>query len=147
MTQECAPLLAALREPEARYAVHAHPELGFAETRTSKLVAEQLAQWNYEVTTSIGGTGVVGRLKRGTSARATGLRADMDALPIQEPPACPTPAPWRTAMHACGHDGHTARPAAFTRWPRVVPRRKMMAGVAARPWAAQGPPRLPPSRA
>ena len=88
--------------------IHAHPELGFEEHRTAALVADKLRQWGYEVHTGIGGTGVVGRLQRGQGTRRLGLRADMDALPIQETGA----RDWRSTraglMHACGHDGHTA---------------------------------------
>ena len=62
--------------------IHAHPELGFAEHRTSDLVAQKLAEFGYEVFRGIGRTGVVGRLSAGTSPRSIGLRADMDALPI-----------------------------------------------------------------
>ena len=88
--------------------IHANPELGFEEHRTAALVADKLRQWGYEVHTGIGGTGVVGRLQRGQGTRRLGLRADMDALPIQETGA----RDWRSTraglMHACGHDGHTA---------------------------------------
>ena len=88
--------------------IHRHPELAFDEHRTAALVAEKLREWGYEVTTGLGETGVVGRLVRGHSGRSIGLRADMDALPIQEA----TGAAWSSCkhgvMHACGHDGHTA---------------------------------------
>jgi hippurate hydrolase len=112
-TQNGTNLVEALRLNEAqfikiRHDIHAHPELGFAETRTSGLVAGQLREWGYEVTTGIGGTGVVGRLKRGNSTRAIGLRADMDALPIQEATGLPYASTVAQTMHACGHDGHTA---------------------------------------
>jgi hippurate hydrolase len=112
-TQPYAELVEALRRHEAqfiqiRHDIHAHPELGFAEQRTSAIVAEQLAQWGYAVTTGIGGTGVVGTLKRGDSPRAIGLRADMDALPIQETTGLPYASTVAQTMHACGHDGHTA---------------------------------------
>ena len=63
--------------------IHQHPEIGFKEFRTSDLVAERLQRWGYEVTRGLGGTGVVGQLKRGTGTRKLGLRADMDALPIR----------------------------------------------------------------
>ena len=88
--------------------IHRHPELAFSERRTAALVAAQLGAWGYAVTTGLGGTGVVGQLKRGTSNRTLGLRADMDALPIAEA----TGAAWASCehgvMHACGHAGHTA---------------------------------------
>ncbi len=88
--------------------LHAHPEIGFEEVRTSNIVAEKLAGWGIEVHRGIGKTGLVGILHgTGGSGRRIGLRADMDALPIQEI----TNLPWRSTvagkMHACGHDGHT----------------------------------------
>ncbi len=88
--------------------IHAHPELGFAEIRTSAIVAEKLQSWGVEVHRGLGKTGVVGLLRgKGEGGRRIGLRADMDALPIEET----TNLPWRSTvpgvMHACGHDGHT----------------------------------------
>lgn len=88
--------------------LHAHPEIGFEEHRTSGIVAEKLAQWGIEVHRGIGGTGVVGLLKgKGDGTRRIGLRADMDALPMEEK----TNLPWRSTIpdrfHGCGHDGHT----------------------------------------
>jgi metal-dependent amidase/aminoacylase/carboxypeptidase family protein len=68
--------------------IHRHPEMAFDEHRT-QLVAEQLRGWGYQVTTGLGGTGVVGQLVRGTAASAHRLRADMDALPIVEATGCP----------------------------------------------------------
>ena len=88
--------------------IHQHPEIGFQEFRTSDLVAERLERWGYAVTRGLGGTGVVGQLKRGTGARRLGLRADMDALPIQETTGLPYASSHTGLMHACGHDGHTA---------------------------------------
>lgn len=88
--------------------IHQHPEMGFQEFRTSDLVAERLQRWGYEVTRGLGGTGVVGQLKRGSSNRKLGLRADMDALPIQETTGLPHASCHAGMMHACGHDGHTA---------------------------------------
>lgn len=88
--------------------LHRHPELAFAEHRTARVVAEQLRQWGYEVTEGVGGTGVVGRLQRGDSPRRIGLRADMDALPIQEASGAEWSSVHAGCMHACGHDGHTA---------------------------------------
>ena len=88
--------------------IHRHPELAFEEHRTSALVADKLEGWGYTVHRGLGGTGVVGTLKRGRGPRRLGLRADMDALPIDEASG----AEWRSQrpglMHACGHDGHTA---------------------------------------
>jgi hippurate hydrolase len=87
--------------------LHAHPELGFEERRTADFVARKLAELGWEVFPGIGKTGVVGRLRAGGSSCSIGLRADMDALPIQEA----TNLTWRSRnegrMHACGHDGHT----------------------------------------
>jgi len=93
---------------QVRRWIHQHPELGFEEQATSKLVAEKLREYGYAVTEGIGGTGVVGVLKRGDSARAIGLRADMDALPIHESEGRPYRSLHDGKMHACGHDGHTA---------------------------------------
>ena len=87
--------------------IHAHPELGFEEQRTSDLVAEKLKAFGCEVHRGIGRTGVVGRLQVGNSPRSIGLRADMDALPIQEANAFQHRSRHDGRMHACGHDGHT----------------------------------------
>ena len=93
---------------QLRRDIHQHPELAFEEHRTSDLVAVKLESWGYAVHRGLGGTGVVGTLTRGNSSRRLGLRADMDALPIQEA----TGVAWSSSkpglMHACGHDGHTA---------------------------------------
>lgn len=93
---------------QLRRDIHRHPELAFEEHRTSELVAAKLESWGYAVHRGLGGTGVVGTLTRGQGQRRLGLRADMDALPIQEA----TGAEWSSVkpglMHACGHDGHTA---------------------------------------
>jgi hippurate hydrolase len=88
--------------------IHAHPELGFEEHRTADLVAAKLAQWGIAVHRGLAGTGVVGVLKNGASARTVGLRADMDALPLQEANAFAHASTVPGKMHACGHDGHTA---------------------------------------
>jgi hippurate hydrolase len=93
---------------QIRRDIHAHPELAFEEHRTSSLVVEKLHAWGYEVTTGLGGTGVVGTLRRGQSDRSIGLRADMDALPILEAGSSPWISQKSGLMHACGHDGHTA---------------------------------------
>ena len=88
--------------------LHAHPEIGFEEERTAKIVAERLAAWGIEVHRGIGKTGVVGVLRSGGgNARRIGLRADMDALPIQETTGLPYASKNPGRMHACGHDGHT----------------------------------------
>ncbi|MGC0054407.1 M20 aminoacylase family protein [Brucella pituitosa] len=87
--------------------IHTHPELAFKETRTSALVADHLSQWGYDVTTGVGGSGVVGTLKRGNSSKTIGIRADMDALPIIEDTGLDYASSNSGVMHACGHDGHT----------------------------------------
>jgi len=87
--------------------IHAHPELGFEETRTSDLVAQKLEEFGIEVTRGIGKTGLVGRLRVGNSPRAIGLRADMDCLPIVEANGFAHRSTHHGRMHACGHDGHT----------------------------------------
>ena len=88
--------------------LHAHPEIGFEEVRTSGIVADKLKGWGIEVHRGLGGTGVVGVLKgKGSGAGRIGLRADMDALPMEEN----TNLRWRSTIpgrfHGCGHDGHT----------------------------------------
>jgi hippurate hydrolase len=91
-----------------RRQIHANPELAYQEHATSDLVAERLQRWGYEVHRGLGGTGVVGTLRVGTSDRHVGLRADMDALPIVETSGKPWASKVLGKMHACGHDGHTA---------------------------------------
>ncbi len=91
-----------------RQDLHRHPELAFAEERTGHRVATLLEGWGYEVTRGLGGTGIVGTLQRGNGTRRLGLRADMDALPIAEETGLPHASRTAGAMHACGHDGHTA---------------------------------------
>ena len=88
--------------------LHAEPELGFQETRTSALVAEKLRWYGYEVSLGLGGTGVVGTLRRGSGGKRLGIRADMDALPILETTGLAYASRRPGVMHACGHDGHTA---------------------------------------
>ena len=88
--------------------IHAHPELCFEELRTSELVAKLLTDWGLEVHRGLGKTGVVGILKNGTSNKAIGLRADMDALPMQEFNQFEHASQHAGKMHACGHDGHVA---------------------------------------
>ncbi len=88
--------------------LHQHPELAFQEKRTSGLVADLLTGWGYEVDNAIAGTGIVATLRRGRGERAIGLRADMDALPIEEATGLAYGSRHKGVMHACGHDGHTA---------------------------------------
>ena len=92
---------------EIRRDIHAHPELGFEENRTSDIVAEKLASYGCEVHRGLGKTGVVGSLRVGNSVRSVGLRADMDALPILEANSFGHRSTHDGKMHACGHDGHT----------------------------------------
>jgi amidohydrolase len=87
---------------------HRHPELGFAEHRTAGIVADRPRSLGYEVETGIGGTGVVGRLRGAKPGRTVMLRADMDALPIEEETGHPFRSTLAGKMHACGHDGHVA---------------------------------------
>ncbi len=93
---------------QLRRDLHAHPELGFNEHRTSARVAELLGEFGLEVHSGVGGTGVVGVLQRGNGTRSIGLRADMDALPIHERNSFDHKSVNDGVMHACGHDGHTA---------------------------------------
>jgi amidohydrolase len=88
--------------------LHAHPELCFEEVRTAELVASKLQEWGIPLQRGLGGTGVVGIIKHGSSRRAVGLRADMDALPLQEANSFEHASRHEGKMHACGHDGHTA---------------------------------------
>jgi hippurate hydrolase len=88
--------------------LHAHPELCFNEFRTADVVAAKLTEWGIPVHRGLGTTGVVGIVKNGTSTRAIGLRADMDALPMQEANTFAHASTQPGKMHACGHDGHTA---------------------------------------
>jgi amidohydrolase len=101
--EDLLPALVALRRD-----LHAHPELAFEERRTSSVVAAALRDCGLEVHEGIGGTGVVGVLRRGHSTRMVGLRADMDALPMREDAGRPYVSRHPGVHHGCGHDGHTA---------------------------------------
>ncbi|HLY43946.1 MAG TPA: M20 aminoacylase family protein [Stellaceae bacterium] len=92
---------------EIRRDIHAHPELGFEEERTSDIVAKKLAEYGCEVHRGLATTGVVGTIRRGNSLRAIGLRADMDCLPMQELNEFAHRSQHDGKMHGCGHDGHT----------------------------------------
>ncbi len=102
ITTEAASIIAVRRD------IHAHPELCFQEQRTADVVAGKLAEWGIEVHRGMGTTGVVGVIKNGSSQRSIGLRADMDALPVNEANTFAHASKHPGKMHACGHDGHTA---------------------------------------
>ncbi|SFI50453.1 hippurate hydrolase [Collimonas sp. OK307] len=103
------PIIAFQAELQAiRRDLHAHPELNYEEQRTSDVVARKLTEWQIPIVRGMGVTGVVGIVKNGNSDRAIGLRADMDALPMQELNTFPHASRHQGKMHACGHDGHTA---------------------------------------
>lgn len=103
------PIVARAAEMAAlRRDLHAHPELCFEEVRTADVVAAQLTTWGIPIHRGLGTTGVVGIVKAGTSDRALALRADMDALPMQERNTFAHTSQHPGKMHACGHDGHTA---------------------------------------
>jgi hippurate hydrolase len=88
--------------------IHKHPELCFEEQRTADVIAKALADWGIPVHRGLGTTGVVGIVRNGSSQRAVGLRADIDALPITESNRFEHASVHAGKMHACGHDGHTA---------------------------------------
>jgi amidohydrolase len=103
------PILAFQSELEQiRRDIHAHPELCYEEQRTADVVAARLTEWGIPIVRGLGVTGVVGIIKNGSSDRAIGLRADMDALPVQELNSFAHASRHAGKMHACGHDGHTA---------------------------------------
>ncbi len=87
--------------------IHMHPELGFEEKRTANLVASALREMGIEAEVGVGITGVVGRIGDGNGPKI-GIRADMDALPIDEANDVPYKSQTPGVMHACGHDAHTA---------------------------------------
>ena len=96
--------------------LHAHPELGYQEQRTSDLIAETLSGWGIPVHRGLGGTGVVGIVRNGRGTRAVGLRADIDALPVTERNTFAHASVQTGRMHACGHDGHAAMLLAAARY-------------------------------
>ena len=104
------PEIKALKESiiSTRRDIHQHPELAFDEHRTAQLVADRLQSFGMDVQTGVGKTGVVGTLKGKNSGKTIALRADMDALPMQEISDIPYKSQNDGVMHACGHDGHTA---------------------------------------
>lgn len=91
-----------------RHHLHKHPELAYQERQTADFIATQLARFGFSVHRGLGGTGVVGTLTRGSSRRTIAIRADMDALPIEEKGGIPYASTLAGVMHACGHDGHVA---------------------------------------
>ena len=96
--------------------IHAYPELAYEESRTSNFVAQQLESYGIKVTRGVGKTGVVGTLKVGSSDKAIGLRADMDALPMEELNEFAHKSKHKGVMHGCGHDGHTVMLLATARY-------------------------------
>lgn len=96
--------------------LHAHPELGYKEFRTAGVIAEFLTQCGIEVHTGIAQTGVVGILKRGNGKRMIGLRADIDALPMNDEGEQPWKSQHQGVAHACGHDGHTVMLLGAAQW-------------------------------
>ena len=105
-----APEIDAMRDlaTEWRRVIHANPETAFTEVRTAELVAQNLSTWGIEVHRGLAETGVVGTLRKGTSDRSVGVRADLDALFIHEANDLPYRSTVDGKMHACGHDGHVA---------------------------------------
>ena len=93
---------------EWRRNIHMYPELGYQEIRTAKLIEEHLRKWGYKVITGIAETGVIGILKGKEGEKTIALRADMDALPIEELNNVPYKSRIKGVMHACGHDAHIA---------------------------------------
>lgn len=96
--------------------LHANPELSFQEVETSRMIAGLLSSWGLEVRTGVAGTGVVAKLAGGKPGRSIGLRADIDALPIQDEKDASYKSKVPGVMHACGHDGHTAELLAVARY-------------------------------
>ncbi len=100
------------RARQFRHDIHAHPELAFQENRTSSIVSQRLKELRFQVHTGLARTGVVGVLPGNGRGPSIGLRADMDALPIEERPTPGKDKPYisthKGTMHACGHDGHTS---------------------------------------
>lgn len=101
--------------------LHRHPELAFNEHQTSAFIVAQLERFGLKVHHGLAGTGVVGTLSRGTSSRAIGIRADMDALPIDEQSGVAYASSTKGVMHACGHDGHVAIALAAARICAALP--------------------------
>ena len=113
--------------------IHAHPELCFQEERTADVIAKALTDWGIPIHRGLGTTGVVGIVKNGSSSRAVGLRADIDALPMTEHNHFAHASRHAGKMHACGHDGHTAMLLAAAQAPGEAPqlRRHRLPGLPA----------------
>ena len=94
---------------DIRHQIHENPELGLEEVKTSDLVAEKLIEWGYEIHRGMAKTGVIGTLKVGDGKKTIGLRADMDALPIQEASGKPWASKIPNRMHACGYIGSSKK--------------------------------------
>ena len=109
------PELTAIRQD-----LHAHPEMLFQEERTARIVADECRRLGFEVETGIARTGVVASLRVGASDKVIGIRADMDALPIQEQTNLPYASKYPGKMHACGHDGHTTMLLGLARYLAAV---------------------------
>lgn len=90
-----------------RHKIHENPEIGFEEVNTSEIVAGLLKDWGYEVNRGLAKTGIVGTLKVGDGQKVIGIRADMDALPMEENSGKPWSSKIPNRFHGCGHDGHT----------------------------------------
>ena len=119
---------------EIRRDIHAHPELGFEEVRTAGIVASELTRLGIPHQTQIGKTGVVGLIEGGRPGPVLAIRADMDALPIQETSGLPWASTYPGLMHACGHDIHTTTllgVAEVLKRPRAAACRHGEAGVPA----------------
>jgi amidohydrolase len=101
---------------EWRRHLHQHPELSFHEYETSRMIADLLESWGLEVRRGIAGTGIVAKLIGGLPGRTIALRADIDALSIQDDKSCSYRSTISGVMHACGHDGHTAQLLAVARY-------------------------------
>ena len=101
---------------ELRHDIHQHPELGLEEIRTSRVVADLLHTWGYEVTTGLAKTGLVATIRNGSSNKVLGIRADMDALPMQENAQKEWSSHFSHKFHGCGHDGHTTILLFYAKW-------------------------------
>ncbi|MCJ9690538.1 M20 family metallopeptidase [Rhizobium sp. PRIMUS64] len=113
--QQCVPSEEIDEAVKWRHHLHQIPELGFEEHETAGFIAARLVEWGYSVRTGYGKTGLVGTLSQGTSSKAIGIRADIDALPISEQTGLSYASRTPGIMHACGHDGHVSMALAAAR--------------------------------